>query len=162
MGLDKVDLEKRFGRSPIEAFSQIRPSWDLTQAAKDGNDVRPEILSKTVLFEATPAAFISACRCPEHYDFAERYSQGSLRNILRVAGLWHRGDSLSPPVFGLLEDGTIMKQDGHHRTSVALFTRHSPILFYAPEAAGHNPALLRVDRINPSFSSDVVQKNRSS
>lgn len=133
--LDEGSLTRQFRNATREDFCRITPLWDLSNEAKQQNAVIADFLARCVLFRATPREFLLRCRFPEHYRFEEIWHQSSNRRLLRIVGLWLKERPLSPPVFDVLDDGNVVKVDGHHRTTVALLSERSPFLFYAPRDA---------------------------
>jgi hypothetical protein len=132
-GLDEAWLKSRFEGASATEFHEIVPAWDLRPEALRFNDVLPDALVGAKLYMADRESFLRHCIDAELYG-QKAYKNGPIdRQILKVAGQWLRGDTLTPPLFFLDSNGKLGKVDGHHRTTVALLAETPIFPFYCQQ-----------------------------
>lgn len=130
--LDKKALEAEFAKATEADFRKITPVWTYDPADLAKTEYSTDMLSGVRLYSATREAFLRHHREADLYTIEAFRDRSSFGRLLRVVGHWKRGDALCPPVHVLFEpENTLMKIDGHHRTTVAVLTGADRIPFYS-------------------------------
>jgi hypothetical protein len=132
-GLDEACLKSRFEEANAGEFRKIVPVWDLRPEGLRFNNVVDHALVGAKLYMADRESFLSHCIDAEIYCHAAYKIYSCDSQILKVAGQWLRGDSLTPALFFLDSDRKLRKVDGHHRATVAFLAETPIIPFYCQQ-----------------------------